>query len=1455
MAWSGFSFRRPEGRAQHRPVRGLALTVALAVSLPIVTVTTPMQAAQAAAIFKVQEGCKDNDTQGESTSSNKCFNGTWLRSRSGLSPDCTDYDVADPRHVYPRAACGGSMTRNNLEFIAQARLIRSLSRKLGYPAGGVHPNIQWEGALREGKSAPRTDVLTYDSSLLPSAAAVIKVIEVKGRWNGGWTTRQGQAQGYVDRLRDLYGMTGGVLESSDEFMKYTDHFLVEVDRCADKARTPVVVTVDAEVTVAGVVDLHRGAPSACPPNAADQPSEDPDRDPLPRTPSDDPENEYEGRRPPTNTSLKPPTVSLDDPSGRSPARSKANIRRLWLLDPDEACNAFLFQRTPQGNVPLTSVPAVYQACRAATTFSDALDAIEAAEGLVGLCRFYDCLSDDTLGGGAEDAQAGGDPHITTLDGLNYELQSVGEFTLARSRKLGLDVQTRFTGSGPNVSVISAVTSALNGFLVEVDMQGRLMIDGEAVDATAPGLVDLGLGAYVAWQDGRFVLVGPAAQEYERPALSWTARGTSANISLSVPRGLTDDLVGLVGDGDGNTDNDLRLSDGTPVPAVPSAEYLHGAFADSWRVTPGISMFTYAAGQSTATFTDRAFPARLVSVGDFSEQEQSDAIMVCQNNAVPAGPGFDDCVLDVLVTADARFAVAARDSLRPSVVAGDRTVDGGGLLTEDFEAAVPGNLRALRVGQVSGESRFAGPLGGTEQYRFYVPELPDHGRATVQFDLLTLGAAWTAGEYVTLNVNDVQHRVEPVNGATVTRVLPDGVVLRRTPVRLELDHHQPQLTATLASVGIAATENKAFALDRLNVQLLLTPAQVFPVSLVPGEYGHLGPALGAGAGVLETRGSKDVFAFALPAASELRVFKGVPSTLTDSSGRHVPPTREEYGSVFYYGLDGAYTLTVAGTEYFVPAEGLAYDLQVALVPEPDEFLINLPGPVVVRHGQPGPGAGYLESELARDVYRFYVDGPDRAIRFTPEGCPSRSPFYGKGRYDLLDAQGTLIASGTCSEGSKRIGGLDEGFHRLVFMPENGVDGLYGFSLSQEGPAAYILSGPAQFSSATDLRFELGTGATGPTTYECALDPQTDAGPFLPCATGHTYRAVTEGAHIFHVRALDALGNRGPNVQARYVVDRSAPSVTLTRTPAPLSGPTATFRYTASEEVTYECSLLLNGSIATGSSCASTGTTYTALQQGAYVFRLTGRDEAGNTGTTEHPFRVDTTAPSVPVALTAKPVVGTVNADSASPAKGVPVRLQWTASTDNQAVTGYDILQSVNGGAFIKLQRVTGTAPTLYVAPGTNTVSYRVSAVDGAGNASAPSAATPATVVGLDQESAPAVTYTGTWSADTVAGASGGTLRSTSTANTSASYTAPAGTRAAAVVFATGPNMGRVSVAVDGGTPTVVSLYAATAGQRQVKSVIDGLAATMPHTIVVRALGTKVAESSGIKVSLDAFIRLS
>lgn len=135
---------------------------------------------------------------------------------------------------------------------------------------------------------------------------------------------------------------------------------------------------------------------------------------------------------------------------------------------------------------------------------------------------------------------------------------------------------------------------------------------------------------------------------------------------------------------------------------------------------------------------------------------------------------------------------------------------------------------------------------------------------------------------------------------------------------------------------------------------------------------------------------------------------------------------------------------------------------------------------------------------------------------------------------------------------------------------------------------------------------------------------------------------------------------------------------------------------------------DGQLAGSTAPGETSITLTGLSP-ATTYRITirARDAAGNTSvdsatlsvTTELP---DSQSPTAPSELTVASVTGT----SAS--------LTWTASTDNKAVTGYEVYR--NG---VLAGNASGSAPTSYTAtgliPGT-AIDFTVKALDAAGNRS-------------------------------------------------------------------------------------------------------------------------------------------
>src|SRR5688572_27019462 len=219
----------------------------------------------------------------------------------------------------------------------------------------------------------------------------------------------------------------------------------------------------------------------------------------------------------------------------------------------------------------------------------------------------------------------------------------------------------------------------------------------------------------------------------------------------------------------------------------------------------------------------------------------------------------------------------------------------------------------------------------------------------------------------------------------------------------------------------------------------------------------------------------------------------------------------------------------------------------------------------------------------------------------------------------------------------------------------------------------------------------------------------------------YTLSASGTYNFQARCSDAAGNVGLGTSTTVTtvppgpVDNFAPTVGGI-SPTTVTVNTATTfsaSYSDSNGVT-SCDLYLNGNnqgaMSLGGFASGTATkSLTLSAAGTHTLQAKCLDAAGNLGTgaatsvavgPPFPPTGDSTAPTAPTNLM---LVSGVNDNRAI--------FQWSASSDNVGVAGYEI--QVDGGAFLTMGNFLNTQLTL--SNGTHTVGVR--AYDAAGNRSA------------------------------------------------------------------------------------------------------------------------------------------
>jgi hypothetical protein len=119
------------------------------------------------------------------------------------------------------------------------------------------------------------------------------------------------------------------------------------------------------------------------------------------------------------------------------------------------------------------------------------------------------------------------------------------------------------------------------------------------------------------------------------------------------------VAGLLGVWNGRPNDDLATRAGKLLRSPLSFAAMYKVFGNSWRITQAQSLFYYAKGQSTATFTNRSVPQKPLTVGSLTPDQRASGADACGDTSEGAGinyqPYLDDCIIDVGLTGETVLA--------------------------------------------------------------------------------------------------------------------------------------------------------------------------------------------------------------------------------------------------------------------------------------------------------------------------------------------------------------------------------------------------------------------------------------------------------------------------------------------------------------------------------------------------------------------------------------------------------------------------------------------------------------------------------------------------------------------------------------------------------------------------------------------------------------------------------
>lgn len=290
----------------------------------------------------------------------------------------------------------------------------------------------------------------------------------------------------------------------------------------------------------------------------------------------------------------------------------------------------------------------------------------------------------------------GDPHISTFDQRRYDLQTAAELVVARNADRTFEVQWRQEPYGSTRTAgITTVAVRLGGSRVTVAGEGPVVrVDGEerALDSGETLLLPAGVAIHGV---DRQVIV---THEPSGASVHIQPDDKAMGVLVDPPESDEGELRGLLGDADGDPNNDIVLADGTAVEEA-GWDLLHPELAEAWRVTDDDTLFDYEGDAGPDTYWDPTFPGREVRLDDFTNDERSQAEAVCRAAGV-SDPGLlEDCTFDVLVTGDPSVAeLFARQQVAAGIdlTTGDRASDTPMGLDDgatDWSTIIPGTTNA------------------------------------------------------------------------------------------------------------------------------------------------------------------------------------------------------------------------------------------------------------------------------------------------------------------------------------------------------------------------------------------------------------------------------------------------------------------------------------------------------------------------------------------------------------------------------------------------------------------------------------------------------------------------------------------------------------------------------------------------------------------------------------------
>lgn len=282
----------------------------------------------------------------------------------------------------------------------------------------------------------------------------------------------------------------------------------------------------------------------------------------------------------------------------------------------------------------------------------------------------------------------GDPHLVTFDGLSYSFQTVGEYTLVKSKNGDFEVQVRQTPFNSSLSLNSAVAMKLGADRVafytkdfpDADSSTPVRVNSKPITIledkfTLPG------GGVIAKKGSTYVVNSTTG---EKVVISTLNAGGNPYFNVSpFVYNQPAKYSGLLGNVNGNLNDDQQIQGGGNVLEIQSTygemqkvfnlvglrlpgqvdvveklyfDKLYKDFGNSWLIKPEKSLFDYLHGKTTENYTDPSFPDKYLKLDMLSSEQIEKARKLCTESGVDQNL-MEGCIFDVGFSGFSEFSLA------------------------------------------------------------------------------------------------------------------------------------------------------------------------------------------------------------------------------------------------------------------------------------------------------------------------------------------------------------------------------------------------------------------------------------------------------------------------------------------------------------------------------------------------------------------------------------------------------------------------------------------------------------------------------------------------------------------------------------------------------------------------------------------------------------------------------